>query len=149
MLLEELGIDPSEELKDLEAAVLRQDPSLLGAGHRAAGDHGAATRVLAAPSSVAACLRFADGSVVELDARPCVIGRSEECQVHLDDPNVSRRHARIRLVEGSFVLSDLGSTNGTIVNGRTADDHVLESGDELTFGGITAVFERQSNVPAT
>lgn len=82
-----------------------------------------------------------DGSRVELGAEPLVIGRLPECSVVLADPNVSRRHAEIRRVGDHVVLTDLGSTNGTRVNGTTVREEQLASGDEITVGSTTLVFE--------
>jgi pSer/pThr/pTyr-binding forkhead associated (FHA) protein len=54
---------------------------------------------------------------------------------------VSRKHAEIRPSGDGFVVADLGSTNGTRVNGLRVDQHQLAQGDELTFGSIRIVFE--------
>jgi hypothetical protein len=82
-----------------------------------------------------------DGSRVTVGAEPVVIGRLPECAVVLGDPNVSRRHAELRRVGEAVVVTDLGSTNGTRVNGMPVREHHLASGDEITVGSTTLVFE--------
>ena len=70
------------------------------------------------------------------------IGRSRQCDVMLDDPNVSRTHAEIRPRGGSWVLSDLGSTNGSRLNGRRLEgSEVLKPGDEIELGTSRIRFE--------
>lgn len=70
------------------------------------------------------------------------IGRSRQCDIVLSDPNVSRRHAEIRPRGGSWVLSDLGSTNGSRVNGRAVErTEVLKPGDELELGSTVLEFQ--------
>ncbi len=60
----------------------------------------------------------------------------------LDDPNVSRTHAEIRPRGGSWVLTDLGSTNGSRLNGRRLDgSEVLKPGDEIELGTSRLTFE--------
>jgi hypothetical protein len=71
-----------------------------------------------------------------------VVGRSRECDVTLDDPNVSRRHAEIRQEGGAWWIVDLGSTNGVEVNGRRIDRAKLEHGDEIRLGTSELRFER-------
>jgi pSer/pThr/pTyr-binding forkhead associated (FHA) protein len=62
--------------------------------------------------------------------------------VVLNDPNVSRQHAEIRPRGGSWVLSDLGSTNGSCLNGRRIDSpEVLKRGDEIELGTSALTFE--------
>lgn len=66
-----------------------------------------------------------------------VIGRAEQCTVRLDDMAVSRRHARLEHREGRWLLSDLGSANGTYVGThklQTGEERELGDGDELRFG---------------
>jgi hypothetical protein len=68
------------------------------------------------------------------------LGRSRQSDVMVDDPNVSRTHAEIRPRGGSWVLTDLGSTNGSRLNGRRVEGpEVLEPGDEIELG--TTVLE--------
>lgn len=69
------------------------------------------------------------------------IGRVPESVLTLEDPNVSRQHAEIRPSGPGFVLADLGSTNGTKINGIKVSERVLQDGDEMTFGATTFRFE--------
>lgn len=69
------------------------------------------------------------------------IGRMPDSVMTLEDPNVSRNHAEIRPSGGGFVLADLGSTNGTKINGVKVSERILQDGDELTFGSTTLRFE--------
>ena len=79
-------------------------------------------------------VRLADGVSTALAKPSVTIGRLPECDVVVDDAGVSRQHARIRRTESGFVLTDLGSTNGTMVNGEPIQEHVLEHGDRITIG---------------
>ncbi len=89
-----------------------------------------------------AVLVLPDGGRVEIgDGGPLVLGRLPECDVVLNDPNVSRRHAEFRRTADGVVVTDLGSTNGTRVNGVPVREQPLESGDEVTVGSTTLVFE--------
>jgi len=69
------------------------------------------------------------------------IGRLPECEITLVDPNVSRRHAEIHPRGTGFVLVDLGSTNGSTVNGVPVHERELRDGDELGFGNIRLTFQ--------
>jgi FhaA, N-terminal domain/FHA domain len=69
------------------------------------------------------------------------IGRRPESNIVLADPNVSRGHAEIRPQGDGFLLVDLGSTNGSKVNGVRVDQHMLRDGDELVFGNTRMRFE--------
>ena len=82
------------------------------------------------------------GDRVALSDGRNVIGRLADCQVLITDGNVSRRHAQIHRSGSSFVINDLGSTNGTYVNGeRLIADHRLAVGDIITVGSISLRFE--------
>jgi hypothetical protein len=86
-------------------------------------------------------LVLTDGRRVQIGAEPLVIGRLPECGVVLADSNVSRRHAELRRAGDSVVLTDLGSTNGTRVNGAPIRERVLVSGDEVSVGSTRLIFE--------
>ncbi len=75
-----------------------------------------------------------DGRALSISAAPLVIGRLPECAVVLDDTNISRRHAQVAMDDGAVVVSDLGSTNGTFVNGRRVTRATVRPGDEITVG---------------
>jgi Protein of unknown function (DUF3662)/FHA domain len=72
---------------------------------------------------------------------PVTIGRLSANDVVLSDPNVSRRHAELRLSGDRWVVTDLGSTNGTSVNDKLAREQTLNNGDLLAFGSSHLRFE--------
>jgi hypothetical protein len=70
------------------------------------------------------------------------LGRSRSCDVVLEDPNVSRQHAELRPRGGSWVLTDLGSTNGSRLNGHPVErSEVVRPGDEIELGATVLRFE--------
>jgi hypothetical protein len=69
------------------------------------------------------------------------VGRHPDSTMVLADPNVSRNHAEIRPQGDGYVLEDLGSTNGSRVNGVRVKHHVLQDGDEISFGNTRMRFE--------
>lgn len=71
-----------------------------------------------------------------------VLGRSRRCDLTIPSPDASRRHAEIVYQDGGYVLRDLGSTNGTYVNGRRVQQHALETGDRIEIGGDLVTFCR-------
>ena len=69
--------------------------------------------------------------------RPITIGRAIECDCVVSEPTVSRRHACLLRQEGRWVLRDLGSRNGTRVNGvRVTEEVEVRAGDRVSFGGV-------------
>jgi hypothetical protein len=86
-------------------------------------------------------LVLTDGRRVQVGTEPLVIGRLPECGVVLADSNVSRRHAELRRAGDTVVLTDLGSTNGTRVNGAPIRERILASGDEVSVGSTRLIFE--------
>ena len=91
-------------------------------------------RRLSPPAPVGRALLVGDGKRTVLSGSRVIVGRSRDCDVMLDDPNVSRRHAELRREDGGWVIADLGSTNGVKVNGRRIDSSPLQPGDEITLG---------------
>ncbi|MDM8532186.1 FHA domain-containing protein [Anaerolineales bacterium HSG25] len=71
-----------------------------------------------------------------------ILGREEGINITLQDPEASRRHARVSWQGGQFVLEDLGSTNGTFINGiQITAPQVLNPGDSVGIGQTTLVFQ--------
>jgi hypothetical protein len=70
-------------------------------------------------------------------SRPVTIGRAPDCDCHLVEPSVSRRHAQLRRVDETWLLRDLGSSNGTRLNGvRVTEEIQVRPGDQLSLGGV-------------
>ncbi|MBA2442188.1 MAG: DUF3662 and FHA domain-containing protein [Rubrobacter sp.] len=87
-----------------------------------------------------------DGTSYPLEGHgPWVVGRAPDNEVVVKDANVSRRHARLLRSENGFVIEDLGSTNGTLLDGAPIDYERIDDGDELTFGHSTARFVRRQS----
>jgi hypothetical protein len=83
-----------------------------------------------------------DGTRRPLSDATCTIGRATENSITVPDAQASRRHAEIRFENGRHVIADLGSTNGTSVNGeRLAAPRVLAHGDQIAIGTITLRYE--------
>lgn len=73
---------------------------------------------------------------IELPLGEFLIGRSAECQLALDDPLVSRKHAAIRVRKDGVTVEDLGSRNGVLVNGSKIEGaHAVSDDDRITIGG--------------
>ncbi len=83
------------------------------------------------------------GGATPIGNAALVIGRSKDCDVPLADGNVSRRHAELGRSDGGFVLRDLDSTNGTLVNGRRVRHATVGVGDEITIGTSTLRIEQR------
>jgi len=103
------------------------------------------------------------GAAFTLEGDQLTIGRDSTNEIVINDAEISRRHARLTFQGGKYVLEDLGSTNGTFVNGqRLAGPRVLKPGEVVSFGeqivlvfeatnidaGATMVSPRASAVPA-
>jgi len=88
-------------------------------------------------------LRY-EGKTAVLAQGGGVIGRSRDCDVVLSDQNVSRHHAEVRPSGGSWIVKDLGSTNGVKVNGRRIQGpQSLKRGDTIQLGTARVTFEQE------
>ena len=141
LLLDELGVEPMPRLQQLEQQILTHD-SRLQPARRTTTAMVVATAGRPAPSGQVTVLRarrldatlvLGDGTTVPLAERT-VLGRHRDCDITLDDPMVSRRHAEIRLTDGRHVLLDLSSSNGTWVAGHPVLQHPLRDGDTIQLG---------------
>ncbi len=86
----------------------------------------------------AGVLHLANGQQVVLGAYRLTLGRLPECTITFDDTNVSREHAEIRPDGDGFVIADLGSTNGTTVNGAAISQRRLDDGDVIALSSTTS-----------
>ena len=97
-----------------------------------------------APPPARAVLRLTTGGrerTVEVGATPTTIGRATDNEIVLADNRISRHHGRLQARRGTLVYTDLGSTNGSRVNGIRADEIVLGLGDRLQLGDVVLVVE--------
>jgi hypothetical protein len=83
------------------------------------------------------------GKAFPLTKERVIIGRLDDSDVVLADPGASRRHAEVRRQNGEYVIADLGSTNGTMVNESTIGERTLEEGDRITIGRTVLEFRRR------
>ena len=84
------------------------------------------------------------GTTYELQTPVTLLGRGTDCDLRMVDQGVSRHHAELRVEDGQVVLVDLGSTNGTFVNGQPVRRVVLVDGTNVTLGRTTLVFRQDS-----
>ena len=147
LLLDELGIDPGAELRALEHRILDQDPTLdrrsdaaSPASSRSSGDD-AATQIRSHVGQVTAEVIVGDRVHFVVKA-VTTLGRRADRDVVVDDVDASRAHAEIRHHDGRYVLVDVGSTNGTVVDGRRVGEHSLGDDDEFTIGSTVIRFRR-------
>jgi pSer/pThr/pTyr-binding forkhead associated (FHA) protein len=93
-------------------------------------------------SSVTVMRGFYEGLEIPVDRDWLVIGRGRSADLVLSEPTISRAHAAIGFEAGKFFVQDLGSTNGTGVNGRRQPRTALSHGDELQLGKLILRFSR-------
>lgn len=115
-----MGVMAAQRARTSEPPVLRAQPATTGWAYLAAPD---------APN-------------ISLHKTPFIMGSSPSCDLRLADPKASPQHARIDRTEDGYILTDLNSLNGTLLNGeRIASPVSLRPGDEIRMGDITVTFE--------
>ncbi len=107
------------------------------------GRFGIVSQLKQAPGGVGAgSIVLPSGQRVGLGEHTTSVGRLPECSITIEDGNVSREHARIKPGSNGYVVQDLGSTNGTLVNGqRISGSRMLADGDIISFGSTHVRFE--------
>ena len=83
------------------------------------------------------------GRTHALEGARVVLGRSKDCDLQVEDANVSRRHAELRREGPDWWVVDLDSTNGTELNGKRVSKSKLNDGDTITLGGTELAFARR------
>jgi len=95
-----------------------------------------------AGGSSMASIVLPSGQRISLNQGTVTVGRLPECTISINDSNISRKHAEMRQAGGEYVVADLGSTNGTLVNGiRITGQQRLNEGDIISFGSTHVRFE--------
>jgi pSer/pThr/pTyr-binding forkhead associated (FHA) protein len=84
-----------------------------------------------------------NGRTHALEGGKVVLGRSKDSDLQVEDANVSRRHAELRREGPAWWLVDLGSTNGTELNGKRVQRAKLNDGDTITLGATDVVFDKR------
>lgn len=112
------------------------DPSL------GTGEFAVTSEMLGGGDGAVGVIVTGDGSRVQITEQPVTIGRHPECDVVLNDQEVSRQHAEVRREDIDFLIVDLGSLNGTKVNGAGVKaPRALQDGDTITIGAHSLRFE--------
>ncbi|OJY28612.1 MAG: GGDEF domain-containing protein [Myxococcales bacterium 68-20] len=79
------------------------------------------------------------GEMHKIEGPEVVIGRAVSATVRLNDDGISRRHCRVLSIGGQVIIEDLGSANGTLVNGEMVQHHALKEGDKIRLGATTTL----------
>lgn len=79
------------------------------------------------------------GEMHKIEGPELVVGRAVSATVRLNDDGISRRHCRVVSVNGQVIIEDLGSANGTVVNGEMVQQHPLKEGDKIRLGATTTL----------
>ena len=134
-------VDPALKAGDFEVtidteSVLKVEQSIIENKTNSTDSIATATQL------IEAVLVLKTGERVVLDSDSLKIGRQASCRIVFNDSNVSREHAQMRRSSDGWKVLDLGSTNGTKINGiKIAEEQLLVNGDEVSFGTSSARFE--------
>ncbi|MFH1130131.1 MAG: FHA domain-containing protein, partial [Pseudomonadota bacterium] len=86
------------------------------------------------------------GKKYNLGSPSIIFGRSSKCDIQIDQESVSRSHCKVMNTGNSLIIRDLGSTNGTYVNDKSIDEHVLRDGDLIKIGRSIFKFLTGGNI---
>jgi hypothetical protein len=121
-------VEGAERLEPWKLGPVAGTATPAAGGHAAGEPHGPIVLAFLDGSGAAA------GKTVRIQKPKVTIGRLPESDVVVADPGASRHHAQIEQRDGAYVLSDLGSTNGTLVNDQPVTTYRLQLGDRITIG---------------
>jgi DNA-binding winged helix-turn-helix (wHTH) protein len=123
--------------------------TVYGFGYRFVGELAGGADAVPARSRATPCLVMG-GHEMTLIEGANVVGREPGVTIHIDSPGVSRHHARIMVTNGEATIEDLGSKNGTQLNGtRITRPARLADGDQIGLGAVKLTFQSQSSTGPT
>lgn len=136
----ELSLKPDPELSTRDVRLVAAFPAheVSSTAVMTSGEAAAADEEGEPPKSAFLILNGKD--IIPLTQAVINIGRRQDNLIVLDDLRVSRIHAQIRNVRGSYTLFDLNSTGGTFVNGKRVTQHTLLAGDVISFAGVPVIY---------
>ena len=105
-------------------------------GSRAASKRGAKKAAAPSAASLRVLRGFYEGLEIPVDRERIVIGRGRRADIVIPESTMSRQHAAVGYAEEGFFVEDLGSTNGTLVNGESQSRATLHDGDEIRLGKL-------------
>ena len=139
-LRDELGLEPGATLRQLERDILSEEPTMRVPVPTHQRELELASTFQAAIGESAPWVQLPDGQVVALTSGIHRVGRHPEAEIRFADSRVSRWHAEFDHRSDGVHVHDLGSTNGTTVNGRPATAGILTDGDVVGIGGVTLLY---------
>jgi hypothetical protein len=117
------------------------DVSVVADPQAGIGDLRVDATIVAGADGPGGTLVLPDGKRIELGDDPVRVGRLPDCAIPLSDSQISRHHAEFRRAEQGFEVVDLGSLNGTTVNGVKVQQHALTDGDVISVGETAIRYE--------
>jgi small-conductance mechanosensitive channel len=85
------------------------------------------------------------GTSIRIGSQPITVGRAMACNLNISDPKASKMHFRVERGASGFVVLDLGSSTGTLVNGRPVQRHLLQTFERIRAGDTVLVFENDGD----
>ncbi len=145
----EFSFEEEPTLRAPRTAAVAAAPSLRLELSQTVGEPMPSDATVAGSSSLVPYLRIVstnakDAEVLKLEGQLWIIGRDPNCEIPIDSQHVSRRHLELARTTNGFYLTDLGSSNGTKINGQYLQPHEpmrLDSGDEIAIKTVVLVFE--------
>ncbi len=133
------------QVEDSTIIAVVQDPNATLV--MSATDH--ATELIAAPhllSRLVEQTNFLHEPCIVLQGLACQIGRGQDNDIVLSDSSVSKQHAQLEVNSDQWVIKDLGSSNGVLINDQRTDNAVLHNGDRVKIGRLEFLFENDNEV---
>jgi small-conductance mechanosensitive channel/pSer/pThr/pTyr-binding forkhead associated (FHA) protein len=133
--------DREEGAPEREAEATAEGQASARGAAETAGDAAAAAAAVPVPARLYVLEGPERGRSLALSGPPATVGRSRACTLALTDPNASKEHLRVAWENGGYVLTDLGSSFGTRLNGQAVSRAALSPLDRIAIGDTVMIFE--------